>query len=87
MAGFKLGLGLGLTLRLKQRFLMFFLFCKVRPERLSEVALPQDANSFAESGRTGADTAVQTARMLYRKVVFRRFLLILCAFVSLCLVI
>ena len=65
---------------------MFLLFCKDRPEGLSEDALPQDANSFAESGRTDADTAVQ-ARMLYRKEVFRWFLLILRAFVSLCLVI
>ncbi len=62
---------------------MFFLFCKDRPEGLSETALPQDANSFAESGRTGADTDVQ-ARMLYRKEVFCWFLLNLCAFVSLC---
>ena len=46
---------------------MFLLFCKDRPEGLSEDALPQNANSFAESGRTDADTAVQ-ARMLYRKV-------------------
>ena len=35
-----------------------FLFCKVRPEGLSADALPQEANSFAESGRTAEDTAV-----------------------------
>ena len=45
---------------------MFLLFCKDRPERLSEAALPQDANSFAERGRTGADTAVQSTDALQK---------------------
>ena len=45
---------------------MFLLFCKDRPEGLSEDALPQDANSFAESGRTGADTDVQSTDALQK---------------------
>ena len=83
-----------LSLRLKQRFSMFLLFCKDRPEWLSEDALPQDANSFAESGRTDADTDVQSTDVL-QKSVFRWFLLFscllciscsknLCIFVTLC---
>ena len=45
---------------------MFLLFCKDRPEGLSEDALPQDANSFAESGRTDADTDVQSTDALQK---------------------
>ena len=52
---------------------MYFLFCKDRPEGLSETALPQDANSFAESGRTDADTDVQSTDAL-QKSVFQWFL-------------
>lgn len=46
---------------------MYFLFCKDRPEGLSETALPQDANSFAESGRTDADTDVQSTDALQKR--------------------
>ena len=62
---------------------MFFLFCKDRPEGLSEDALPQDANSFAESGRTDADTDVQSTDAL-QKSVFRWFLLFSCLLCILC---
>ena len=65
-------------------FPCFYFSVKSGPRGLSADDLTGDANSFAESGRTAENTAVQNARLLYRKVVFRRFLLILCAFVSLC---
>ena len=72
---------------------MYFLFCKDRPEGLSETALPQDANSFAESGRTDADTDVQSTDALQKRgfppvfVIFVSFVNFvfyknLCAFVS-----
>ena len=62
---------------------MLFFSVKSDPPGLSTDALPGDANSFAESGRTAEDAAVQ-AWMPYRIEVFIQFLLILCAFVSLC---
>ena len=59
---------------------MFLLFCKDRPEGLSEDALPQDANSFAESGRTDADTDVQSTDALQK----RGFLLVFVKSLCLC---
>ena len=62
---------------------MYFLFCKGRPEGLSETALPQDAKSFAESGRTDADTDVQSTDALQKRGFSPVFVksLCLCVFV------
>ncbi len=59
---------------------MYFLFCKDRPEGLSETALPQDANSFAESGSTDADTDGQSTDALQK----RGFLLVFVKSLCLC---
>ena len=50
---------------------MFLLFCKVRPERLSVVVFPRDANWFASRGKTAIGTSVDTDAL--QKSGFSRF--------------
>ena len=64
MTGFKIKVRV--NVKVETTVFNVLLFCKDRPEGLSEAALPQDANSFAESGRTGADTAVQSTDALQK---------------------
>ena len=70
--------------RRRKGFLRFFLFCKGRPEGLLKGVHLHPASKLAGCRWSTFDTAVQNARMLYRKEVFRRFFSNLCAFVSLC---
>lgn len=55
-----------------QVFKVFAFFVKSGLARLSEDALPQDANSFAGGGRTASDTSVNTDAL--QKKMFFMFL-------------
>jgi len=61
---------------------MYFLFCKDRPEGLSEAALPRAANSFAESGRTDADTSMPNSTDALQKRGFPPVFVIFVSFVN-----